>query len=992
MDFVNGNKTNSFFTVQLVGMPELLLKGYQFYIDITKNTNNINEKMKKIEENAKNEKYFKIINGLLYGILNDFSNTDLYFQLLYVANKDNFDSFLESLRKLLDENHMNLTPKNFEQIYIIFDKLAHMTNPKLNEILSLICRSFYPGNNLIANCDFFMAFLQFIKSKLNWIIENTTPNDNISGKVFIKILRLLSETHFYQNQPQMDTGIDANQFSETTNNEIIILSKLYSARRNDILKIGRELIRILIQVAKSDIEIINTILEDIAKNNNYFNILSTPFTVRGYDQYVQMNLPPLMESMIVFILARTKKSTASYVKYFNWIEKKFNFDPSNQNAGNAIGYTILIDISRFLITNYFFYTQFPATNELTPRWLLLGYILKITKNELISALIKQAIFFDWICFKKERDHIPLIEPAIQIMYYSAKEFPEITMELIEFIDNYSEYFDKGNKSICKNCVCEAFKEAEARQIIPTLSFVLKEDKISPEIKKIYENLIRFKSYPNPQNNMNNNITNGNYSNQMYQNVMQDTQNVVNNNINVDMKKIIENDNKNDTLIIPKPVGGKEVEKEFFISQNFSSLISPTVMKNFINFKSVKTFNFILDDICKSHLNKTKSKNSLESKLNSIDPSYIELLKQFANFYFNAFKDEILLDFPNNISSPTNVSMYLYEYMFNKMSSNEFSFLADIVNKLIEIYPITLINLMLYITNKNNRKNSTISKICFNFISKVFDYNQKVLKDKMHLFINLCVDNFYLELLNYFFVNGFTIFHFLFIDDEQLIFDIVIYSNIQSINSISINLLYGNFILFDKNFYKIIQYSFDLNSSEQNKLWMLIISQGKIPSSSYSEYIINFVEFSKIIAAKPKGVQDEFFNHFSNGLLNLFKGDLFDISNNKNCFIELWTLFEFNCIYSEYLYGIISMILERFNKSSAEVFYKIIEEYGKRNIENVEKIKNFLNIVNFICFTEKEKISHNKNIMLVLFDNGSFSMKKMNAKIEEIVNKTNLQYK
>ena len=239
MDFVNGNKTNSFFTVQLVGMPELLLKGYQFYIDITKNTNNINEKMKKIEENAKNEKYFKIINGLLYGILNDFSNTDLYFQLLYVANKDNFDSFLESLRKLLDENHMNLTPKNFEQIYIIFDKLAHMTNPKLNEILSLICRSFYPGNNLIANCDFFMAFLQFIKSKLNWIIENTTPNDNISGKVFIKILRLLSETHFYQNQPQMDTGIDANQFSETTNNEIIILSKLYSARRNDILKIER---------------------------------------------------------------------------------------------------------------------------------------------------------------------------------------------------------------------------------------------------------------------------------------------------------------------------------------------------------------------------------------------------------------------------------------------------------------------------------------------------------------------------------------------------------------------------------------------------------------------------------------------------------------------------------------------------------------------------------------------------------------------------------
>ena len=65
---------------------------------------------------------------------------------------------------------------------------------------------------------------------------------------------------------------------------------------------------------------------------------------------------------------------------------------------------------------------------------------------MISALIKQAIFYDWICFKKDKDNVNLIEPAVQIIFYSAKEYPDLTMELLEFLDCYSEYFDKNNKS------------------------------------------------------------------------------------------------------------------------------------------------------------------------------------------------------------------------------------------------------------------------------------------------------------------------------------------------------------------------------------------------------------------------------------------------------------------------------------------------------------------------------------------------------------------
>ena len=1032
MEFSNSTVNNSIYSVHPSIVGEQLMKGYEYYLELTKNTNNVTEKMKKIEENSNKEKYLKIISGLLYGILYDYNNSDLYFQLLYVVNKDNYDSFLFYLFNLIEECHMEFTPRIYEQIYMIFDKLAHMNNNKLIEIMNLLCRCIYPGFNLLDNPNHFLNFLRFIKSKLNWIIENTSENENLSGKIFIKILRLLSETHFFQNNANNNTGSQKELFKEITNEQVIILSKLYSVKKNDILKIGRELIRILIQIAKCDIEIINTISEDIAKNNNYYSILSKSYQIQGYDEFVQMNIPPLMEKMIIFILTKVKKSTSLYVKYLSWISKKFNLE-------TAIGQTMLVDISRYIITNYFFYKNNSKTSDPTPRWLLLGYFLKIIKNELISALIKQAIFYDWICFKKDKDNVNLIEPAVQIIFYSAKEYPDLTMELLEFLDCYSEYFDKNNKNICKNCIYDAFKAAEATQIVPNLLILLKEEKISPEIKKIYQGMIKYNQNIN-QNNQNplNTMVNSNLlNNAMNPNLdllslkmMKNDTNIKNVNCNIRANtfnspvdysnnynpnrqvinplqqefEVIPNQiiptnneiNVNNNRMMNNQVGGgiginKEVEKEYFISQSFNNLISPTILKNFLNFKSIKTFYPILDDLCKSHINKTKSKNSLESKLSSIEPSYIEFLRQFANFYFNSFKDEILLDTPY-INFETNVSMSIYEYMFSKMNSNEFSFLSDIINKLIEIYPNTLVNLMVFITSKNNRTNNMIGKICLNFISKIFDFNQKTIKEKLHMFINLCVDNFYIEILNFFFNNGLGIFSSSFFDDEQLIFDVVIYANVQSINSISLNLLYGRYILFDKNIYKIIKYSFDLSSSEQNKLWNLIYSQGKLPSSSLKEFIENFIEFSKLYISKTKNEQDELFNHFSKGIKNLFKNEIFGISQKSN-YLDLNYLFEFNCVFSEYVYGVFIIVIENFGKDGTEKFFNIIDEYIKRNqdLSSFDKVQNFLKIMNIICYCEREKEkTNNKGYTMTLFDSSNFTLKRISIKIDEIIQKFNFK--
>ena len=99
---------------------------------------------------------------------------------------------------------MNLTHKEFEQIYIIFDKLITSNNIKLGNLLIIISRCIYPGIDMyIYNKDnkFFLNFLLFIKSKINFITQYTSNQLNLVGNIFIKILRLLSENHFFYTNP-----------------------------------------------------------------------------------------------------------------------------------------------------------------------------------------------------------------------------------------------------------------------------------------------------------------------------------------------------------------------------------------------------------------------------------------------------------------------------------------------------------------------------------------------------------------------------------------------------------------------------------------------------------------------------------------------------------------------------------------------------------------------------------------------------------------------
>ena len=420
------NKENQFSDISHK-MEIQLQKGSNELLNQIKNCNTLEKKISIIHNlvNLRNENdYFKIINGIINGMLFDENMTlDNYFNILYSINLDSFKMFIKTLLDLL--YFSKLGKDKYEKIYQIFEKLIKNNIDKndLIDFIILICRNFYPGkelissiisnnnsNNLSNNNDannynqninpnndgnksnnYFYRFLVFIKSNLNFIFEND-KDFNITGVIFIKILRLLSETHIYHHIYKLGNNDDPNNLNNNSSNllqiadtyqkigfneqtkktigeiydiQIDLLTKIYKERKEKIFNIGRELIRHLIPLGNSNIEIIKTIFNDLLKDNYYDKILSLPYTERGCNIYAQINIPPLMERMLIYLLTNVRRSSGTYTYYLNWILREFHME-------NCIENTILVDISRYIVTNYSFYNRSNYVSDYIPRWLILS--------------------------------------------------------------------------------------------------------------------------------------------------------------------------------------------------------------------------------------------------------------------------------------------------------------------------------------------------------------------------------------------------------------------------------------------------------------------------------------------------------------------------------------------------------------------------------------------------------------------------------------------
>ena len=1001
-----------------------LQNGSLFFLNQIKNYNTLDKKLLSIKSlNLKDEKeYQKIINGILNGMLYDENmSIENYFQFLYSINQDSFRTFLIKMADVI--SFSKLKKEKFKKIYQIFEKIIKINTDKssLREIIILICRQFYPGQDLLNSIiytdnindnnnidDFiqnntFYSFLRFIYNNLQFIFEND-KEVNLPGLIFIKILRLLTETHVYHQKFNLVSNENSNDKSSTVisnivdtyqkinfsenikklineiyNLQISILTKIYQEKKDNVLSSGRELIRHLISIGKSNIEIINTIINDL--NPNYENILSLSNIINGYNLYTMINIPPLMERMLCYILTSIKKSSVTYSYYINWLFHEYKIESS-------IGNTLLVDITRFIITNHYYYMKFAYEEDYVPKWLILGYLLKHIKNHIISAEIKQTIFLDLILFDKTKDSYFVIEPCLSCIIINLKDFPAISEELIEYLEHYVKHFDNKNVQKRINSVCDAFHIFEQKDRNNNdFEKLVRNSKMEDKFKDSFINLIKNKVWlkENDTNNNNIYINNINIHNNNDININQknDAINNTDQKMNIEIDIFKDNNSKNTNksninknLDISKNINkinnppkqeknkenSKKINIEIMIPKELTAYVSVTILKNFATEKNQKRFSAFLNELCKYN---SKIFGNLSSNVKLLDSSYKNLCISFAKFYIKIFKDELEVNIYENFdfnlkNITTYLYVYLFDYAFEKIGDNNtFSFVADLINQTIEVYPLLILHLISYVLINNFLPHKTKNNNDYiNFFLLLNNMEPIPIKQKINLFFVQCEENFLNLPLKFFFSRGgVEIFNIFIVDDEHLILKLIRNCDLECINTINMSLINNKYILIDKKFFILYKYSILLSPLEKNIFWNIIFSQGIIPSTNLEQFLVDSITISKnppTLKGELDPINyDEFFGNIIKSIKILFKNEIFTDINNGDTGLDslcgkISHIFEFDLTKKGYIFILLENFFDFYfnNKLRKKMFSLIVQKFFAENKKNIDIMRIMIEFILF----------------------------------------------
>ncbi len=644
-----------------------------------------------------------------------------------------------------------------------------------------------------------------------------------------------------------------------------------------------------------------------------------------------------MEKMITFILTEVKRQ--NYSRYLTWILTKFEISGEKE-------FSMLTDIARFITTCYSNFVH--RRGDITPRWLFLGYILKNCKNELHSAELKQAIFYDWLFFNKERDNFQLIESGIAIILNSVKDFPNMTMELIEFIDSYSENFDVRMRDEIRRNISDAFKQAESYGMCNHSKF-LKEEKISDYIKKIYQRITSIGT-ETPLNQE-------------------------------DLPMEVEIDNPKEPEVVKEislinDERKVKIDCEFFILRELDELITPIALKNFINYKTRPVFKSFLEEIIKNYMSKTKHNDEFLSKI-GINK---DVFSAFALFYLNFFKDELIVLFPNK--DEEGVSLFLIDYLViksSKQTDKDYLFLISVFKSIINKYPKFIVKLILSFSKKCEEKKHQLflEKILYQTFNKICEEKSHIMREKIIYFIDTCIDSLEIESLNIFFEHGLIIFSKVFIDDFELINLLVSYSNTKSYNQILQNINGNKFNLIEKELFNILNSSLDWDQSEMDKLWDLASAHMNI-QISFKNFIINSIALCRNYLLKYKQGSTEFFKN----IIKFIKLHFIHEIDSKT-FGEFYEILNIPVNFQEGIYDLLKIIHGHFVnlniKDSSNLFFNLIDEY----IQNIKLAKDkFFSINNFMKVIEALiKLDRNDNFPILL-DQYKYSLVNLKSKLKE----------
>ncbi|KAJ1961769.1 hypothetical protein GGI12_003059 [Dipsacomyces acuminosporus] len=403
----------------------------------------------------------ELVNGLVYGILTEPNECGQYFRNLNLVSRDGFAHAISRLQLLATAQKFGrLRPEVRTQLIWFVGELIKINAQGVDQVLIFLSRQMRSGDVTQSNVKLCRMVLSLLESSYEWLVNYPV---------------LVATTVYAYGR----LVLDHSRIPDLCKQESEFVVRLLRAKFTECSMIGRDLVRVLQDVAK--LPAFRDLWRDIV---HYPQSIGPHFT--GIEQLLRAPTPKAflanrltfdMEAKLLFILERLPFN--AYSRNITWFAQRYLNTPESES--------LYCDLIRY-ICGVFHPSNAVLASNIVPRYVLLGSILRFIRSQPVAANAKLALFYDWFFYDPQVDNIMNVEPGVLIMARSLDRYTYLTQTFIEFLAFVSDaYFPTLAQSI-RRSVGLTMRDAVEKGVVPSLVPIFEHPKIDANTKRYMQQL------------------------------------------------------------------------------------------------------------------------------------------------------------------------------------------------------------------------------------------------------------------------------------------------------------------------------------------------------------------------------------------------------------------------------------------------------------------------------------------------------------------------
>ncbi|KAF2364795.1 Integrator complex subunit 3 [Trinorchestia longiramus] len=411
---------------------------------------------KNIDDSKQHE---EICLGLMVAILSDPAQAPRAFQDLMMVCRDSLKGVCDSLiTHIVTERFHRLLESTKKQVVWLVRHLVRSGVAQVEGVVWCLLRQVAGGDVSPRNIWLAESLCDMLKENRSWLDRYSI----IIASTVYSFLRIL-EDH------------QAPHFAALRQKEVALVIALLREKFQDCLVIGRDLVRLLQNVAK--IPEIEAFWRDLLHNPgslapNFLGV-SQLMSTRTSRRFFVVRLTPEMERMIHYLCSDVKFGMQK--RYQDWFQRQFLNTPESQS--------LRCDLIRFII-GVIHPSNEVLCSDITPRWAVIGWLLSSCTSVTATANCKLALFYDWLFFSGDSDNIMNIEPGILVMYHSLKPHPMLTTTLLDFLCRIIPNFHSSLAAQVRAGVATSLRHILEKRVIPNIEPLFDNPRMDPELRRL----------------------------------------------------------------------------------------------------------------------------------------------------------------------------------------------------------------------------------------------------------------------------------------------------------------------------------------------------------------------------------------------------------------------------------------------------------------------------------------------------------------------------